>query len=66
MSEFRARQKGSCRFSPYYKAQYYDEKTLSWRDIAKQFETKEMARKSFDKLKKWRVMVVTMRGREVV
>ena len=59
------RTQGSCRFAPYYKAQWYDETTLAWRDVQKQFTTPEDARKAFGK-GKWRVMEITMSGRDIL
>jgi hypothetical protein len=57
--------KGSCRFEPYYKAQWYDEKTAAWRDVKKQFSSLIEVQSAF-KAGKWRAMRVTMEGREVV
>jgi hypothetical protein len=57
------RTQGSCRFAPYYKAQWFDEKQLAWRDVQKQFATPEEARAAFGK-GKWRVMEITMTGRK--
>jgi len=59
------RQKGSCRFAPYYKAQWYNKKLLAWRDLKTQFATEEAARGAFKK-GQWRVMIVTMEGRHVL
>ena len=56
------RQRGSARFAPYYKAQWYDEKQLAWSDVQKQFATPDDARAAFKK-GKWRVMEITMTGR---
>ena len=56
------RRKNSCRFAPYYKAQWYDETTLAWRDLQKQFSTPEQAIAAFGK-GKWRVMEITEKGR---
>ena len=56
------RQRGSARFAPYYKAQWYDEKQLAWRDVQRQFTTPDEARATFKK-GKWRVMEITMTGR---
>jgi len=57
------RRKNSCRFAPYYKAQWYDEKQLAWRDVQKQFPSADDARKAFGN-GKWRVMEITMNGRK--
>ena len=56
------RTQGSCRFAPYYKAQWFDEKQLAWRDVQKQFATPDEARSAFGK-GKWRVMEITEKGR---
>ena len=56
------RTQSSCRFAPYYKAQWYDEKQLAWRDVQKQFATPDEARAAFGK-GKWRVMEITEKGR---
>lgn len=60
------RARGSCRFAPYYKAQWYDEATLAWRDVAKRFETPNKARARFDDKHLWRIMEVSMSGRNVI
>lgn len=62
----RPRTVGSCRFSPYFKAQWYDKKTLAWREIAERFTTEEEAQQRFSKRKQWRVMEVSMDGRRVL
>lgn len=62
----RPRTVGSCRFSPYFKAQWFDEKTLSWRDIQKRYDTLPEAEAEFTKAKKWRVMEISMKGQRVL
>ena len=67
------RTQSSCRFEPYYKAQFYDVKQLAWRDIQRQFSTPDEARAIFGaasnprdsfSAEMWRVMEVTMNGRK--
>lgn len=65
-AEFKKRVPGSCRFSPYYKAQWYDDKTMAWRDVSKRFETEAGARELFNEKHKWRVMKITMNGRSAL
>lgn len=57
------RTKGSACFSEYFKAQFFDEISLCWCDIQKAYPTAEMAAKEFTKDKKWRIMVITEKGR---
>jgi hypothetical protein len=47
----------------YYKAQRWDERSLSWRDIQRAFASPEEARASFGAEGSWRVMEITPRGR---
>lgn len=60
------RVKGSCRFEPYYKAQYFDETVVAWRDVQRQFPSPESAQTAFKAGHKCRVMRVTMEGRTVL
>lgn len=64
--ELKPRTKSSCRFAPYYKAQWYDEKALAWRDIPERFSTIAEARARFNERHKWRAMEVSMSGRIVL
>jgi hypothetical protein len=41
------RTKGSCRFETYFKAQFRDPLTLSWRDVQRAFPTQEEAEEIF-------------------
>lgn len=43
MSAFRARQRGSVRFDPYYKLSWWDERILAWREVQRQFPTRAAA-----------------------
>jgi hypothetical protein len=54
---------GSVRFDEYFKIQWYDEISLCWRDIQKAYASVDEARESMTSGKKWRVMVVTEKGR---
>lgn len=60
------RSASSCRFAPYYKAQWYDEKNAAWRDISARFKTQKEAAEQFNTSRKWRVMEVAMGGRKVI
>lgn len=57
------RTKGSCRFAPYYKVQWYDAASLCWRDVQKAHTSPESARANFIPGKQCRVMQITERGR---
>lgn len=37
------RRAGSVRFDPYWKAQWYDETSLTWRDIQRSYSSREKA-----------------------
>jgi hypothetical protein len=60
------RTKGSCRFAPYYKVEWYDATALCWRVIQKAFSTEEQARAAFLWDKKCRVQEVTEKGRNIL
>ena len=57
------RTKGSCRFAAYYKVQFYEGRSLTWKDVQKSHATKKEARAAFIAGKKCRVMEVTEKGR---
>lgn len=57
------RNKSSARFEPYYKVQWRDDVSLTWRDIQKSFSTVAEAEASFTADKTCRVMEITMQGR---
>ena len=57
------RTKGSCRFAPYFKVQFYEEHNLAWKDVQKQHPDEASARKAFPAGKQCRVMAVTEKGR---
>lgn len=60
------RTRGSCRFPTYYKAQWFDETSVAWRDVQKAHPTPEAARGEFRArpAARWRVMEVGMAGRQ--
>lgn len=64
-SQYRPRTRGSARFSPYYKVQWYDDSTLAWRDVQRQriHPSAEQAAAAFIRGVRCRVMEVTMQGR---
>ena len=54
---------GSVRFQEYFKTQWYDETSLAWRDVQKAYSSVEEASATFTSDRKWRIMVVTQKGR---
>jgi hypothetical protein len=57
------RTKGSCRFTAYYKVQFWNERALAWHDVQKSHQTEEAARALFIQGKTCRVMEITEKGR---
>lgn len=57
------RRRGSVRFDPYYKVQWFDQRALAWHDVQFAHASPEEARASFIKGKQCRVMEVTQLGR---
>jgi hypothetical protein len=68
------RKAGSVRFDPYYKVQWWDERSLTWRDHQQAFPTPQVAEAFTDILADailegagtpptFRVMEITMEGR---
>lgn len=57
------RTKGSCRFDPYYKVQWYDAASLCWRDVQKAHKTAAEAEANYLRGKQCRTMEVTEAGR---
>lgn len=57
------RKHGSARFSPYYKAQFYDPRDFCWRDVQVRFPTMPAARTAFTDGYRWRIMRIDMQGR---
>jgi len=60
------RKPGSCRFSPYYKLEYFDNKICAWKPKQVRYYTIEDALKNTKPNGKWRVYKVTETGRELV
>lgn len=60
------RQRGSARFAPYFKVQWFDETSMAWRDIQRQHSSEAEARGAFIDGKRCRVMAVTERGRQAI
>lgn len=58
------RTKGSCRFEPYFKVQWYDAASMCWRDVQKAHESQSLAVSAFIPGKQCRVMKVMETGRE--
>ena len=62
-ANYRPRRAGSARFSVYFKIQWFDETSLAWFDLQKQFPTREAAVKAYLVGRKCRVMEITEKGR---
>lgn len=58
------RTKASCRFSAYYKVQWYDASSLCWRDVQKAHASASEAQAAFLRGKQCRVMEVSEAGRK--
>ncbi len=57
------RRPGSARFDPYYKVQWYDDRSRAWIDIQRAHPTIATARAAYVTGKTCRVMRITMKGR---
>lgn len=57
------RQRGSVRFDPYYKVQWFDAQAMAWRDIQQSHQTIESATAAFLPGRVCRVMRITPHGR---
>ena len=57
------RKRGSCRFEPYFKIQWYDQAAMAWRDVQKAHPTEQAARAALPAEGKARVMRIAMDGR---
>jgi len=57
------RRRGSARFDPYYKVQWFDETSLAWRDQQESHASVAAAQAAFIPGRRCRVMAVTERGR---
>lgn len=60
------RTKNSCRFTEYYKIEYYDERFFVWRPIQKAHSTQEIAVSLMPKNKKCRLLKITEKGIEIL
>lgn len=60
------RQQGSCRFSTYYKLEWFDAMLCVWRPLQKSFENIELAMQARCTEKKWRIFEVSTAGRRIV
>lgn len=60
------RRRGSARFDPYYKCQFWRPLDMSWEDVQVRYDTEDAARAAFTPGKRWRLMRVDMRGRAPV
>ena len=58
------RSRGSARFAPYYKVQWFDETSVAWRDVQQAHATEGEARAAFIPERRCRVMAITERGRQ--
>lgn len=59
------RVKNSCRFEPFFKLEYFDERLMVWKVIQKPFSTIEKAKSQIKLNKKFRIMKVTEKGVEI-
>ena len=60
------RTRQSARFDPYYKIQWYDAVSLTWRDIQQAFSTTGEAEAQYLPDKKCRLIEITMQGRHPI
>lgn len=62
------RTRGSARFEPYYKLQWFDDVCMAWRDIQRQYPSAEEAARSIigPSGRTWRLMEITMQGRHPI
>jgi len=60
------RKPGSCRFSPYYKLEWFDKELYVWKPRQVRYLTKEEAVSNQTSDLEWRVFEVTEDGRELV
>ena len=65
-NEYKKRKPGSCRFSPYYKLEYFDKKVYAWKPKQVRYYTLDEALKHTKPNGEWRVYEVTENGRELV
>jgi 4'-phosphopantetheinyl transferase EntD len=60
------RTRGSVRFEPYWKVQWFDEVSMAWRDIQQAHPSEAAARAAFIDGRHCRVMAITELGRQAV
>jgi hypothetical protein len=61
------RTRGSVRFDPYYKVQWRDEVSLTWRDVQRAYPTEaEASEASALDGRRCRIMEISMQGRRVL
>ena len=65
-TQYSKRQRGSVRFDPYYKVQWYDGTVMAWRDVQRQHDSLANAVAGFVPGRTCRVMEITMHGRHPV
>lgn len=53
---------GSCRFSPYFKLEWFDKILCVWRPLQKSFATIALAEQGMTKGKQWRMFEVSEQG----
>jgi len=61
----RQRVRGSVRFDPYYKLQWWDERTLSWRPTKGRYPSPKAARAAMTGEHTWRIVRVAMDEKHV-
>jgi hypothetical protein len=57
------RKRGSCRFEPYFKVQWFHPLAMAWRDVQRTYPTEDEAREAFLPSRDCRVMRITENGR---
>jgi hypothetical protein len=60
------RRSGSCRFSPYYKLEWFDASLCVWRPLQKAFPTIALADAAKAAGRKWRTFEVSEAGRRLL
>ena len=60
------RRRGSARFETYYKVQWRDDISLTWRDVQRAYASIAEAEAAFPPGRACRVMEISMQGRQVL
>lgn len=60
---YRKRVRGSVRFDPYFKVQYWLDRELAWQDVQERHATPAAARAAYLPGRRCRTMVITPAGR---